>query len=62
MQIDDEKFNQRRTEAETHYKSIGGVKCPYFNGESIHFNSEGFEHLLLRSGIRRVPGLNSTPD
>lgn len=48
MEISVEKFNQRKTEADTYYKSIGNVKCPYFNGEPVYFNSEGFEHIIFK--------------
>jgi hypothetical protein len=48
MEISDEKFEQRKTEATAFYKSIGQVKCPYFDGDCVHFNSEGFEHLIFK--------------
>lgn len=48
MEISDEKFNKIREEAEKYYYSIGNVNCPYFN-EEVHFNVEGFEHLLFKS-------------
>ncbi|HVY67510.1 MAG TPA: hypothetical protein VHA30_01270 [Patescibacteria group bacterium] len=48
MEISEEKFNQRKTEAENFYKSIGPTKCPYFKGECIYFNSQGFEHLIFK--------------
>lgn len=48
MEISDEKIIQRKAEAKAVYDAIGQVRCPYFNGE-VHFNSEGFEHLLFKS-------------
>jgi hypothetical protein len=48
MEIEEQKFNQRKTEADIYYKSIGSVKCPYFNNEPVYFNSEGFEHLVFK--------------
>ena len=48
MEISEDKFNKIREDAEKYYYSIGRIKCPYFN-EDIHFNSEGFEHLLFKS-------------
>jgi hypothetical protein len=48
MEISEEKFNQRKTEAESFYKSIGPIKCPYFSGECVYFNSTGFEHLVFK--------------
>ena len=49
MDISEEKFVQRKAEAKVIYDAIGSVKCPYFNGEEVHFNSEGFEHILFKS-------------
>ncbi len=48
MEISEEKFNQRKIEAESFYKSIGPIKCPYFNGDCVYFNSQGFEHLVFK--------------
>ncbi|MDR3643331.1 MAG: hypothetical protein P4L74_06950 [Candidatus Doudnabacteria bacterium] len=47
MEIDLPKFEKIRQEAEVAYKLIVKVKCPYFN-DFVHFNSEGFEHLLFK--------------
>lgn len=30
------------------YRTIGPVKCPYFNGDRVYFNSEGFEHVIFK--------------
>lgn len=48
MEIPREKFEQRKAEAAAFYQSIDPVKCPYFNGDCVHFNSEGFEHLIFK--------------
>jgi hypothetical protein len=48
MEIADDKFQQRKAEAEAFYQSIDPVKCPYFNGDCVHFNSEGFEHIVFK--------------
>ena len=48
MEISDIKFNQIKEEAEKYYDGIGKIKCPYLN-DNVHFNSEGFEHLLFKS-------------
>ena len=48
MEISDEKFELARSEAEAEYKAVGSVKCPYLN-ELVHFNNEGFKHLLFKS-------------
>ncbi len=46
-QIDDVKFDQVRKKAEDDYQKIGEVHCPYLN-QRVHFNNEGFEHLLFK--------------
>ena len=48
MEISDEKFVQSKAEAKTIYDAIGQIKCPYFNGEEIHFSFEGFEHIRFK--------------
>ncbi|MDP2629838.1 MAG: hypothetical protein Q8P56_00345 [Candidatus Uhrbacteria bacterium] len=47
MEISDEKFERAREDAERYYEKIGKVWCPYF-GEEVHFNTEGFQHLLFK--------------
>jgi len=42
--IDLEKFDKAKKEAENLYKSIGEVYCPYFK-EKISFNAKGLEHI-----------------
>lgn len=51
MEIDDKKFNEAKDDAKKCYESLGRVKCPYLEDE-VHFNSEGFEHLLSKSWNR----------
>jgi len=51
MEIDDKKFDQAKNEAKRCYEGLGQVKCPYLK-EAVHFNSEGFEHLLNKSWNR----------
>ena len=46
-EIDDVKFEQVRKTAGDEYQKIGRVYCPYLD-EHVHFNSEGFEHLLFK--------------
>lgn len=48
MEISDLKFNKIREDAEKYYYSIGRIRCPYLDGD-VHFNSEGFEHLLFKT-------------
>lgn len=53
MDTEDEiKFEQRRQEAETFYKSIGEVWCPYFK-EKVVFNTRGLEHIKFK-GVRQA--------
>ena len=41
-----------KAESEAYYKTIGQVKCPFFNKEVI-FNSDGFNHLQFSDGSER---------
>ncbi|MEK7161692.1 MAG: hypothetical protein AAB729_03315 [Patescibacteria group bacterium] len=45
--IDKEKLDQIKKASEEEYKRITKVRCPYLNGD-VHFNAEGFEHLLYK--------------
>ena len=47
MEVNQEKFNEIKKEAEEFYKNIKEVYCPYF-GENIAFNSKGLDHIKLR--------------
>lgn len=51
IEIDDEKFAKVRKEMADFYQSIEPVWCPYLQTK-VHFNSEGFEHLLFKSWNR----------
>ncbi|MBI4224837.1 MAG: hypothetical protein HY617_00755 [Candidatus Sungbacteria bacterium] len=48
MKNDEEKFKQCREDAEKYYRTITTVWCPYLQ-DNVHFNAEGFEHLLFKS-------------
>ncbi len=48
LEITDEKFDETRNLAEELYKNAGRIRCPYLD-EDVHFNAEGFEHLLFKS-------------
>ena len=48
MEIEEEKFKRLREKAERDYEAIGKIRCPYFK-EDVHFNTEGFRHLLFKS-------------
>jgi len=51
IEISEKKFKRTREEAEKQYKQIKTVWCPYLQSK-VHFNSEGFEHLLFKSWNR----------
>ena len=51
MGIEEEKFNRLREQAERDYEAIGKIWCPYLK-EEVHFNTEGFQHLLFKSWNR----------
>jgi hypothetical protein len=51
MDFDLEKFEKIKKEAKEYYDKLGTVKCPYLNAE-VHFNEEGFSHLLSKSWNR----------
>lgn len=46
--IDIEKFNKVKEVAESFYKNIGEIFCPYFK-ENVIFNAKGFEHLKFKT-------------
>ncbi len=45
---DEQNFQKVKDEAEEFYKTIGDIKCPYFN-EKIAFNAKGLRHLKFKS-------------
>jgi len=47
----DEEFDSVREKAETLYKGIGSVVCPYFK-EKVNFNTEGLEHIKFKAWNR----------
>ena len=48
MEIDQRKFEAVRERAETLYKSLGEIWCPYFQ-EKVIFNAKGIEHIKFHS-------------
>ena len=46
------RYKQEKVKAETFYKSIPKVRCPYF-GTDIVFNSDGFHHLQFSAERER---------
>lgn len=51
LEFTDAEFQNIRHQAETLYSTLGQIRCPYFEG-SVHFNTEGFRHLLFKSWNR----------
>ncbi|MDD4990108.1 MAG: hypothetical protein PHW31_02250 [Candidatus Pacebacteria bacterium] len=51
MDIDEQKFEKVKKEAKDFYDKICAVRCPYLK-EDVHFNEEGFGHLLSKSWNR----------
>ena len=51
LEFTDDEFQTIRLRAEGMYSSWSQIKCPYFQG-SVHFNTEGFRHLLFKSWNR----------
>lgn len=47
MEIDPEKFIKIKLDAETFYKAIDEVYCPYFK-ENIAFNAKGLDHIKFK--------------
>lgn len=47
LDFTDAEFDQVRREAEQSYSSIGQIQCPYFQ-DRVHFNTDGFRHLLFK--------------
>jgi len=48
LNIEDSNFKKLREKAETFYKEVGEIHCPYFN-ERISFNSKGLEHIKFKT-------------
>lgn len=51
LNLTDAEFAQTRKHAEALYSTLGQIKCPYLQA-SVHFNTEGFRHLLFKSWNR----------
>ncbi len=51
-EIDEIKFERIKIEAETIYKTIREVWCPYFK-EKVVFNAKGWEHIRFQ-GLRQA--------
>jgi hypothetical protein len=51
MEISEEKLEAAKDSAKKFYDAIGAVRCPYLK-RAVHFNEEGFGHLLSKSWNR----------
>ncbi|MFA6474789.1 MAG: hypothetical protein WCV88_01145 [Patescibacteria group bacterium] len=47
MEITDEKLASTKTDAESFYKTIRQIDCPYFH-TPVSFNAKGIEHLKFK--------------
>ena len=47
MQIEQERLDKTKKEAEEFYKSIGDVHCPYLK-ERVAFNAKGLDHIKFK--------------
>ena len=50
-------YDKIREDAHSFYQKIGAVRCPALNNEVVHFNAEGFNHLIYK-GRRRERSKN----
>ena len=51
LQFTDQEFAETLRETQEIYRTLGQIRCPYFQ-DSIHFNSQGLEHLRRKSWNR----------
>ena len=51
LEFTDEEYRCVRQQAEAQYATLGQIRCPYLQ-DSVHFNTEGFRHLLFKSWNR----------
>ena len=51
LQFTDEEFARIRQLAAAAYGGFGQIRCPYFDGP-VHFNTQGFRHLLFKGWNR----------
>ncbi|TSC55463.1 MAG: Uncharacterized protein Greene071421_275 [Parcubacteria group bacterium Greene0714_21] len=50
-------YEKLREDARNFYKTLGFVRCPALNNEVVHFDAEGFNHLVYK-GKRRERNRN----
>lgn len=46
-------YNKLREDAQNYYQQIGAVRCPALENQLVHFNSEGFGHLVYKNKTRQ---------
>lgn len=51
MEFDEQKFEEVKREIKDFYSKISKIRCPYLKAE-VHFNDDGFNHLLAKSWNR----------
>ena len=51
VSISDEHFEKAKNKAETAYKALSAIPCPYLK-EDVHFNARGLEHLKFKARDR----------
>ena len=51
LEFTPEEFRRIRQQAQEQYPAYSQVHCPYFQG-NVHFNTEGFRHLLFKNWNR----------
>ncbi len=51
MEIDAEKFARVKADAETFYKAVGEIYCPYLK-EAVAFNAKGLDHIKFKDWNR----------
>lgn len=47
----EEEFRRVRGQAEAQYRNWAQIRCPFFQ-DNVHFNMQGFRHLLFKSWNR----------
>jgi len=47
-------WNECIQKVKREYINIGSIPCPAFGGKLIHFDERGFNHLVMKQGVRRT--------
>jgi hypothetical protein len=55
VQFTEEEYLKTRETARKLYGSFGFIKCAALEGQSVHFTSEGFNHILYKNKDRPRP-------